>query len=75
MKRAKVSELQARLSAYLADVRGGDTVIVYDRNTPIARLVPYDDDAEGFTVNERRSRPGRPAPHAGTACPNGTPTA
>ena len=52
MKRAKVSELQDRLSAYLADVRGGDTVIVCDRNTPIARLVPYDDDADGFVVNE-----------------------
>ena len=52
MKRAKVSELQARLSAYLADVRGGDTVIVCDRNTPIARLVPYDDDVDGFVVNE-----------------------
>ena len=54
MKRAKVSELKARLSAYLADVRGGDTVIVCDRNTPIARLVPYEDDADGFTVNEPR---------------------
>ena len=54
MKRAKVSELKARLSAYLADVWGGDTVIVYDGDTPIARLVPYDDDADGFLVNEPR---------------------
>ena len=54
MKRAKVSELKARLSAYLAEVRGGDTVIVCDRNTPIARLVPYDDDTDGFVVNEPR---------------------
>ena len=43
MKRAKVSELKAHLSSYLADVRGGATVVVCDRNTPIARLVPSDD--------------------------------
>jgi len=54
MKRVKVSELKARLSAYLADVRGGDTVIVCDRNTPVARLVPYDEDADGFVVHEPR---------------------
>src|SRR2546428_271236 len=54
MKRAKVSELKAHLSAYLSDVRGGETVIVCDRNTPIARLVPYDDDADEFVVNEPR---------------------
>ena len=41
MTRAKVSELKARLSAYLAEVRGGGEVIVYDRATPIARLVPF----------------------------------
>ena len=40
MKRAKVSELKAHLSSYLADVRSGATVLVCDRNTPIARLVP-----------------------------------
>lgn len=40
MKSAKVSELKAHLSAYLAEVRRGETVIVCNRNTPIARLVP-----------------------------------
>jgi prevent-host-death family protein len=46
MKRAKVSELKAHLSSYLADVRSGATVLVCDRNTPIARLVPSDDPAD-----------------------------
>ena len=44
MKTAKVSELKAKLSAYLAEVRGGGTVVVYDRATPIARLVPFQGD-------------------------------
>ncbi len=56
MKRAKVSELKSRLSAFLADVRRGETVIVCDRNTPIARLVPIEEDRDGFRI-EPASRP------------------
>jgi prevent-host-death family protein len=52
MNRAKVSELKARLSEYLARVRAGDTVVVCDRSTPIARLVPYDERDDGFVVHE-----------------------
>ena len=37
---AKVSELKAKLSGYLAKVRRGATVTVCDRQTPIAQLVP-----------------------------------
>jgi prevent-host-death family protein len=46
MKRAQVSELKARLSEFLASVRAGGDVVVYDRVTPIARIVPYDAPAE-----------------------------
>lgn len=46
MKRAQVSELKARLSEYLAGVRAGGDVVVYDRVTPIARIVPYDAPTE-----------------------------
>lgn len=52
MKRAKVSELKAGLSGYLADVRGGDTIVVCDRNTPIARLVPTADDDDGLKIRQ-----------------------
>jgi prevent-host-death family protein len=37
-----VAELKARLSHYLRRVRGGRTLTVVDRSTPVARLVPYD---------------------------------
>ena len=50
MKTAKVSELKAKLSAYLSEVRGGGTVVVYDRNTPIARLVPYQEEADDIVI-------------------------
>lgn len=50
MRRAQVSELKARLSEFLAGVRAGGDVVVYDRVTPIARIVPFepaeDDDLE-----------------------------
>ena len=48
MKEVKIAELKANLSAHLAAVRKGETVIVCDRLTPIARLTsikqPQDDD-------------------------------
>lgn len=47
-----VSELKAKLSRYLAQVRRGATITVCDRQTPIARLVPLDDDAGGLEVRE-----------------------
>ena len=40
MKNARISELRDKLSEYLARVRKGETVIVYDRDTPIARIDP-----------------------------------
>lgn len=49
---AKVSELKAKLSRYLAEVRNGETVTVCDRKTPIARLVPVKDNAGGVEVQE-----------------------
>jgi prevent-host-death family protein len=41
-RRVGVAELKARLSAYLRQARRGETVTVYDRDTPVARLVPYE---------------------------------
>lgn len=52
MKQAMVSELKARLSAYLADVRKGETIVVCDRKTPIARLVPYAQDTDELRIEE-----------------------
>jgi prevent-host-death family protein len=52
MRTAKVSELKAKLSAYLAEVRGGGTIVVYDRNTPIAQLVPFEKDDDDLVIIE-----------------------
>ncbi len=50
MKRVKVSEVKARLSAYLAEVKRGETITVCERQTAIARLVPYEEEDSEFKV-------------------------
>lgn len=57
---AKVSELKAKLSRYLAQVRNGGTVTVCDRKTPIARLVPVDDNPGAVEVVEAIDADGLP---------------
>jgi prevent-host-death family protein len=42
-KSASVAELKARLSEFLALVKGGEEVIVTERNVPVARLSPLAD--------------------------------
>ena len=57
MTRVKVSELKARLSAYLAEVRVGGEVLVYDRATPIARLVPFNEERDDVHVIPESNTP------------------
>ena len=40
MRTAKISELKAKLSAHIEFVKNGEEVLIFDRNTPVARLVP-----------------------------------
>jgi prevent-host-death family protein len=53
MRLAKISELKTHLSKYLAEVRRGKTVVICDRDTCIARLVPYREELDNFVVEER----------------------
>lgn len=41
MMDVRIADLKARLSEYLRAVRKGHDLTVYDRNEPIARVVPY----------------------------------
>jgi prevent-host-death family protein len=40
-KPIRVAEFKARLSAYLRAVREGRSLTIFDRDTPIARVVPF----------------------------------
>ncbi len=46
MTSVRIADLKANLSRYLRRVREGARLTVLDRTTPIAQLVPCDDDAE-----------------------------
>ena len=61
MKRVRIAELKARLSEHLRQVRGGETYTVMDRETPVARLLPYGGEAEPLRVRKPLRRV--PSPH------------
>ena len=42
MTTVRIAELKSRLSEHLRRVRRGLSITVLDRDTPVARLVPYD---------------------------------
>ena len=46
MKTVNVTELKIRLSFYLNEVRGGEEIVIHDRNLPIARIVPLNRSAD-----------------------------
>lgn len=48
----RIAQLKARLSEYLRAVRRGGELTVYDRDQPIARVVPYAAQTGSFVVRE-----------------------
>lgn len=52
MTSVRIADLKSRLSEYLRQVRKGRSVTVLDRQTPIARIVPYQADAAALSVRE-----------------------
>ena len=41
MRTVNVAELKNQLSKYLTFARGGEEVVIRDRNLPVAKLVPF----------------------------------
>jgi prevent-host-death family protein len=67
MKTVGIAELKARLSEHLRAVRGGRPLTILDRDTPVARLVPYE-ASEPLRVRRatrKASEIGLPPPPAG----------
>lgn len=63
MRQVRIAQLKARLSEYLRDVRRGETLAVFDRDSPIAEIVPV---RTGSTLRVRK-------PAAGALPPNRVP--
>ncbi|MGH7417744.1 MAG: type II toxin-antitoxin system Phd/YefM family antitoxin [Candidatus Rokuibacteriota bacterium] len=54
MKRAKIAQLKNNLSRYLDQVRHGETVLIVDRDQPIAHIVPLQGRPVGAGADEER---------------------
>lgn len=59
MKTTSISELKARLSAYLDAVRAGEEVLVTDRGRPIARIAPVSGEHQEVSRRDLLVREGR----------------
>ena len=59
IRTVSVTELKARLSAFLAIIRKGDEVLVTDRGRPIARLAPVTGARSAEGRREELLRTGR----------------
>jgi len=65
MSKVGIADLKAHLSEHLRKVRAGRTLTVFDRDTPVARIVPVDAEAPLEIRRATRKagqirRPGRP---------------
>jgi prevent-host-death family protein len=58
MKTAGIADLKAHLSEYLDRVKAGNEVLITERGTPIARLVPLDHAVARESREERLARKG-----------------
>lgn len=56
MSEVRIADLKARLSEHLRSVRNGGTVTVLDRDTPVARIVPYTAPSLELRKAKRRLR-------------------
>ena len=56
MSSVRIADLKARLSEHLRAVRRGRSLTVLDRDTPIARIVPYD-ESEPLRVRRATRKP------------------
>jgi prevent-host-death family protein len=50
MRAIRIAELKAKLSEHLRSVRRGNVLTVLDRETPVARIVPYASDGSTLVV-------------------------
>lgn len=58
MEKATISQLKNRLSAYLAKVRAGATILILDRDQPVARLERVGAEGPGGDQVARLERAG-----------------
>jgi prevent-host-death family protein len=56
MKKAGIAELKNNLSRYLDQVKNGESILVLDRNHPVAQIIPLQKAARGTEQDDRLAR-------------------
>ena len=54
MKKAGIAALKNNLSRYLDQVKGGESILVMDRNRPVAQIVPLPSAVRGSDSDDER---------------------
>jgi prevent-host-death family protein len=54
MKKAGIAALKNNLSRYLDQVSSGESILVMDRNRPVAQIVPLPSNGRGLVADEDR---------------------
>ncbi len=57
MTHIKIAEFKSRLSHYLDRIRHGEQLVVTDRKTPIARVIPYGEPEEKLVIAPASGQP------------------
>jgi antitoxin (DNA-binding transcriptional repressor) of toxin-antitoxin stability system len=57
MKAVKIAELKSRFSHHLRKVRAGESFTVLDRDIPVARLVPVNDQSDVVVTSPASDAP------------------
>ena len=52
-----IALLKAKLSFYLGQVKQGNEILVMDRNTPVARMLPSSDRSQGLALVKAKRSP------------------
>jgi prevent-host-death family protein len=54
MKKAGIAELKNNLSRYLDQVKNGESILVLDRNRPVAQIIPFQKAPAGVAERDGR---------------------
>ena len=54
MKKAGIAALKNNLSRYIDQVKAGESILVMDRNQPVAQIVPLGSKGRGLASSEDR---------------------
>jgi prevent-host-death family protein len=54
MKKTGIADLKNNLSRYIDQVKGGESILVLDRNQPVAQIIPLQTTARSGAFDEER---------------------